>query len=391
MKKYELQSIAQLLIWTAMVLIPTAGHAECTEDSDCAEGEICESAPSSVGECYIDEDGEEVCTEEEAESLGYCMEAPIDCEQDSDCPSHLRCENVDGQNGDVSVSGSATSGGSTPAPSPDGQKEREADPYPEEPEDEESMMCVYIQTECEVDTDCIENFRCEIYTYSVGCAEPAEVPCEEGEDCEPLEDTGPTGCEEEEVTEGFCEPIDIECDSDNACPSDWRCKEFVEYECDSDDFVTNEAEMGPVPPIEEGPMGTEGEEDTDEDNLVEDVLPSEDCEETRRSMCVPVGLEYESFGMDSNDRSTSTEGSEPSRDPLNDDGEDDPASVNEGGEDDSDDGGTPTPAGEGTDDMSASDDVEDSSCRSSSGRTSPLMLIGLLMVLGLRRRMSLAS
>ena len=57
--------LTQPLLWAALALTPTTVYAECTQDSDCADGEICESALISVGECFIDEDGEEVCTGDE--------------------------------------------------------------------------------------------------------------------------------------------------------------------------------------------------------------------------------------------------------------------------------------------------------------------------------------
>jgi hypothetical protein len=45
----------------------------------------------SIGGCFIDESGEEICEEESISEVSFCVEIPIPCAVDSDCPSHLRC------------------------------------------------------------------------------------------------------------------------------------------------------------------------------------------------------------------------------------------------------------------------------------------------------------
>ena len=380
-------------LWISLIaLLPSTIYAECMRDADCGEGEICESAPSSIGECYIDEEGEEVCVEEEIESVGYCQEAPINCEQDSDCPSHLRCASSGGIEPSGSTSTSSSGGG--PVPPPEGSEgfegdddpDADADPAPEEPEevpeDDEQMMCVFIPTECSADGDCAENFRCEIFTYAAGCLEPAAVPCEEGEDCPPqdFEDD----CEDEEITEGFCVPTEIECDSDDACPADWRCREIVNYECDTDDIAVDSSDSeardplpapeGEAEPVEPGEM-----EEADE---LEEPETDVGCEETSRTLCVPIGFGhidlYEGEVSPASDDSVST-GSIEERDP-------DSASPSDGDEE-----GSEALSAEDTDDMDATADIEESSCRASARSMSPWSLFMLLAVLGLRRRLKIIA
>jgi hypothetical protein len=391
-RKLSKNPLTQPLLWAAIAFTPAAVYAECTQDSDCAEGEICESAPISVGDCFFDEEGVETCTgEEEVEAVGYCTEAPIDCVQDSDCPSHLRCANSQrpGSSGGSgsSMSSQGSSGDPSPSPNPD-----EAEPESDEaedpdadqlvaPEEEESMMCVYISTQCETDSDCSADFHCETHSYAVDCAVPVicEQSEEEGEDnaldenCYPAETD--VDCGEEEVTEGFCEPNEIECDSDDACPTDWRCQEIIHDACGDLTITTNS---------DGEPERDEGEPEADESEPeVDEVAPREpeDCAETARSMCVPVGVDYGSHYV--GEHRDSMPGSDPETDPL-DNQDDDGGNGSDGGDgndgNDGDDDDNP-PIG-----VSDNNDVEESSCSANSRGASPWTLFGLLALLGLRRR-----
>ena len=108
-----------VLLWFATFSIPLSAHAlECASDADCAEGEFCEIWEVPSAPCTIDEEGNEDCEEVESaeeEMIGLCQEQAIECEQDSDCPSHLSCEFVSNRiepAGEGSASSSGSSGSS---------------------------------------------------------------------------------------------------------------------------------------------------------------------------------------------------------------------------------------------------------------------------------------
>ena len=385
------KNLLNVLMWFSMLSAPFNAYAmECSSDADCGEGEYCEQIPvPSAAPCFIDEDGEEVCEEElidEEEVLGFCEERPIECMEDSDCPSHLSC----GWAAEP-ASGSSSSGSSGFAPAPP-EMEGEAMPDQEdegvsaedlppetdepnpEPEDE-SMMCVFVPVECESDNDCAMNFHCETSTISVGCAAP-EVICEEGEDCVEVE---PVDCDEEEYTESLCVPNEIECDNDEACPSDWRCRELVEFSCDSDDITVS------TPDSDESTDSAERrvpapEEDSEE--AVEVDLPENNCEETVRSLCVPAGLHggyVSARGELSNNNTNENEESGPS--------DNETGSSNGNGQNEEEESAS-EPSTEGNN-SSNNDTVEDEGgCDAQSNQQSSWMLIFALAALAFRRRLA---
>ena len=378
-RKASKNPLKQPLLWAALALTPTAVYADCTQDSDCAEGQICETAPISNVDCFIDENGEEICTEEElTETVGYCTDAPINCVQDSDCPSHLRCEGFEGM-----TSSPGDPGALPPPPNPDeeGEPDPDADPIEGETEDVPAM-CVYIPAECETDDDCGENFHCETYTYEEGCTMPVPVECEGGEDCPPAEDFDEIDCGEEEFSEGYCEPNEIECDSDDACPADWHCREMNELVCDDDDVTIAEGE-----PREDSGAFVDEPEPEDEDPAAPVA-----CQELRREVCVPVGLDYvEISGGEVTEPDITTDpdteindgdgsGSAPGTDGDGDDDTDNDNTDNDNENDGDDDTDPPSENSGG--------DVEESSCSASSRGASPWTLFGLLALLGFRRRIA---
>jgi MYXO-CTERM domain-containing protein len=137
----------------------------------------------------------------------------------------------------------------------------------------------------------------------------------------------------------------------------------------------------PAPPPEETDSGeTDPDDPQSEDVDSDELLPVEsedpDCEETRRSLCVPIGLDYVG-DYDGEDREAINDSSESELAG----GDDESESESEGEGDQND-----TPSTEEPSDMTDNDDVEESSCRSTSRGASPWMLFGLLVLLGLRRR-----
>jgi hypothetical protein len=296
--------VATLLCFAILSTSLNANAMECSVDADCAEGEYCEilevypSAP-----CFIDEEGNEICEDiavDEEEVLGFCEERPIECMQDSDCPSHLSCGWGDELTSGSSAGSSEGSEGFAPSEMDSGASEDPAEGAPaQEAPDElpveevpESLMCVFVPSTCESDNDCAMNFHCEVTSVSVGCAVP-EIICEEGEDCAEVE---PVDCEEEEYSEGYCMPNEIECDSDAACPSDWRCRELIESSCGGDDIDVAIGAPEPAPNEEQGSSEDQASsEGAGEERMAAPVeepaeRPVVDCEETVRSICVPVGL-----------------------------------------------------------------------------------------------------
>lgn len=380
-KRRTLKTVKSTL-WTLLLCAPAVGYsANCTSDADCAENEECQFVTNRVEVCEVDDEGNERCGPVDEETMGFCMERSIECQQDSDCPSHLVCVGGSGS----SSAGGGVSGGSSSgmAPPPEPGEAEEVPPPPadgegdrlieEEPE-EEAGICMFLPSECETDDDCGDHFHCETETYT-SCVEPAvpEYDCE-GEDCPPVVDYP---CDEEEFTESYCAPDEIECDSDDACPSDWSCVETVSFMCDdvgvpydSDGAMESSDSSG-----EEGGISLEEEEEVSS------------CEETVLSQCMPLGV-------------NGPIGSEPQ--PLP--GEVEPNDTTTGNESGSTSGngedlqdGNDTPDGE-EGDRSADDDdetgseaaesadVEEGGCSASPNSPAPWALLGLLSFLGLRRR-----
>ena len=349
-----------VLLWCAMFSAPLLGYAsECTSDADCLEEEYCELLEVSLSPCFIDEDGNENCgndTEENVEEMGFCEERAIECEANSDCPSHLTCV-FQGSIREANDGGSSSAFGpddtdedrlspeesTEEAPEPE-QRPVEEDPVEEEPVDE-GGMCLFIADSCEADNDCAMNFHCEVSRYSVGCAEPAFPDCAEDEDCQPE----PVECEDEEISEGSCMPNEIECDNDAACPTDWRCREHIEVTCGTEDRAVSTSSSDSSEPRSE----------EDRDRQVPEENP---CEEITRSLCMPIGLGGSSGYValetaTTNDTTPSTE---------------------EGNEDT-----VPNDS-----DGSTNADVEEGGCSASPSSPTPWALFGLFALLGLRRRLA---
>jgi hypothetical protein len=285
--------LLKLLTCFCLFTLPAIAQAnECSSDEDCSPEEFCSILEVTTEvPCFISEDGTEECGEtdeidEYVETLGFCEERPIECQVDSDCPSHLECSFFDAvDNGmtevvDMPVPAPPEDSGAEPA-----DEAPESTELPEDlPPENETGMCAYFATECDSDSDCSMNFHCETQTYFVGCVAPVPADCPEDENCG-FPEYNEEECQDEEETIGFCEPNEIECDSDEACPSDWRCKEIVDYSCDDDDL-----EVAPALP-ENG-----DEEMTDREEPSESLEIS--CEEVSRSLCVPVGLHSGYFGSE---------------------------------------------------------------------------------------------
>jgi len=358
------------LVCLSLFVLPSMVHAsECDSDEDCNADEYCQVV-GSTGEvvCFVAEDGTEECEDvpAEEESFGFCELRPIECQTDSDCPSHLECSTYDDfEDGEVRPAEMIP-----PPPVDDSEEDPDGVPAddlpPEEMEidgEDEGGMCVYNPAECETDNDCGMNFHCQIETFVEGCVFPAAPDCaEEDEDCVDTFEV-PEECDEREWTEGYCQPDEIECDSDAACPSDWSCKQIEEYACEE------------VTVSREAPEPSDGDEEAAQVPDFNDIP----CEEIVRSLCVPLGV-HEGYLTGSASLSSETDvvDGEPNSTPSS---EEDPDS--EGGEPGTEEGEPRTEEGSSNADLE-----EDSGCDAKSTSPTPLALFGLLALVGLRRRLA---
>jgi MYXO-CTERM domain-containing protein len=234
-----------------ITLIASAGFAasqECETDSDCSEGLECVvvGATSCAGAppCPEGEDCPDP-PECEPEEFKECVEAPITCETDADCPDFLRCVG-----GGPSVICTVSS---------DGEEDCE------EVSEEEGLSCQFVQIDCATNSDCPTDFECT----AIPSACPS-IACPEGEECPEAE------CDEEERF--ACLPREIECETTSDCPAEWTCQSF-ETACTGEDSALIE---------ENEPRDPEGD--------VEEV----DCEEEEEaySACIPPGFNGGAVGED---------------------------------------------------------------------------------------------
>jgi hypothetical protein len=368
--KQTISSMIALMAFTLLSMPLVAQAEECLMDSDCAEGEFCELISAGLVPCSIDEEGNEICDEvEETEQMGFCQERPIECETDADCPSHLSCAWGGGIEPTESVVVEPVSPEDTDEASAEEiaiEEPPSEDLPPEDPEpvEEGPMMCVFIPAQCASDNDCGMNFHCETYSVGVSCGGAAAAPCQEGEDCPPQPEPD---CVDEEFTEGYCMPDEIECGSDDMCPTDWRCREIVESDCGGVDFAVDSAGMDSS---ESSSSGSSDEGAAPDSGEAERRIEPVECVESARSLCVPVGLSVPGGAYDS----AIAESGEAR--PTNTDDQ----SVEEGDQD--------LEASEpSAEESGSSDEVEESGgCDASQTAPTAWALLALLATLGLRRR-----
>lgn len=227
-----------LAVLVLMLGIPATAFAEseCASDADCPDGYgcvvamcACAGCPEDVPDCPPCECGEEgMCVAMDTGDDGFDnVVLPSECEVDSDCPMDFKCQEME-------------VGCATPACPPcetyaceEGQEcpvpECEpCDPMPAECTDSTIKACVYTPTECEQNSDCPADYRCEVYSTGgmqctdCACACPAEGECPPC-DCE-------SSCEEIPGEEyGICVPEEKECALDSDCPDGWSC-EIIAYD-----------------------------------------------------------------------------------------------------------------------------------------------------------------
>jgi hypothetical protein len=308
--------IAQGAAALTMLLLASAASAqECQADADCDAGYRCELYGGDATVCVGTPEGEEICEESEpGELIGYCVREPIPCTSDADCGDGLKCHLPD-----VGVAPDEE-----PAPPcPEGEDCGSSEPAPGDDNNSGLVApqgyCGWAFADCATDADCGEFGEC----VSVGgsdCAEAAPFPgCAEGEDCPEL---WPVDCGEP-VEIFACVPAEIDCETDDQCPTDWACIEYTEGYCEG-----SEGSGGATDP-------SEGEGRSDEPVSDEDE-PS--CFEETFRRCAPPGLDYGVGIAESGTGDPRELDGEPEA-PAQNDGDGDSAGVGDEGDTDEDAGG----------------------------------------------------
>ncbi len=138
---------------------------DCETDADCPEYLTCVTDSPPVA-CTVEPNGgEEVCEEPDpADERSFCAYEPIECAQDSDCPTDFECISF-GSFGDCAT-----------IACPEGEEceQIECD------EPEEQFACAPRQIECEADADCPTEWSCQTYE-SGGCGDVGEGTVEPDE------------------------------------------------------------------------------------------------------------------------------------------------------------------------------------------------------------------
>jgi hypothetical protein len=197
------------------VLAPlTASAKTCTTDAECNPNQKCEEIGSlTVGACPPCAPGSECppCdpAPEQGETTHECVDQPIACTTDADCPSYLACTV---NSVDVDCPPCASDGGECPpceAPPTSGQK-----------------VCSYVHRSCENDAQCGNGFTCQA-SASETCVGSAPA-CAPDEECPAPADPV---CTKDESS--YCQVKIIDCSSNADCPTDFSCEEVSEGGCGS--------------------------------------------------------------------------------------------------------------------------------------------------------------
>jgi len=254
-------------------------------------------------------------------------------------------------------------------------------------------MCVFTPTECEADDDCLEGFECIQVEECMGggsgcaCTECACPDCPDGEECPPCDcpdepvcecDEEPEEWEECEVIASVCLPAEVPCENDEDCPGDFVCMEDPE----GTDCLCPACACPDCPPGEE----CEGCE-----------CPPCDCGGGEaESFCVPEGWDEVEFWGTGGGAETSADGQDNGKD-----GTEDPEAPDPDAPDDEEEG---TPGGDQGDADGTGDDggdqgsgetggtqTESSGCSATPNGTffSLLMLLLALLSLSATRRFAL--
>jgi len=197
---------------------------ECQSDADCPDGYVCELScwecdpdfPDCVGGCE-----------------GHCVPAPLpECDENTPCPPGYECvmecwePGCDPETGECPPDCDPATGECGPV------CRGYCVPVAECRTDEDCIMpggeagrcidgvCVYDNFECNVDSDCPEGMRCDVYCgngWCRGVCVPDEPQCQTDEDC--MDAAGQIG----RCINGQCVYDMIYCDDANPCPEGMEC------------------------------------------------------------------------------------------------------------------------------------------------------------------------
>lgn len=206
------RSLAASALAFAFVLAPlTASAKTCTTDAECNPNQKCEETGSiSIGACPPCAPDMEcpACdpAPEQGEVTHECVDQPIGCTTDADCPSYLSCV--------------ANNAGVDCPPCEAGTECPPCAPT----QTDDQKFCQYVQRSCETDAECGAGFAC-IASGAETCVGSAPT-CAPNEDCpappEPV-------CTKDETKS--CQLQIVQCSTNADCPTDFSCEEVTEGGC----------------------------------------------------------------------------------------------------------------------------------------------------------------
>jgi hypothetical protein len=192
MRVWSLLAVAGM----SLGLVTNAVAQDCTANTDCAEGQVCEldGDPGANIPCAEGAD----CPAAPVDAgvpTGYCTWPPMLCAADADCLEGLTCE----------LNDAPCAPGETCEAATQGECERD-------------------EIDCATDADCAEHWEC-LATTSERCETSV---CVEGQDCGAAQNS----CTTEESRQ--CFPKRVDCESDADCEGEWRCVMFPPNGADED-------------------------------------------------------------------------------------------------------------------------------------------------------------
>ncbi len=281
--------LRQLTCFSILTLASTASaQSECDADSDCEQGFVCEVVGASTcadSACAEGEDCEPVDCE--SEEWSECVPGP--CEEDSDCAEGLSCHVVEIEECvDVAC--------------PDDVTDCSSEPECTTETDALCLPAWALPCEEDSDCgpegfSCVERERCEC--QGSASTEPASAGTDAATGS--TDETQKPECQCEGTGDFYCKAEEIECEQDSECPEDWSCEVVSAWGCDSsggtgDVDTGSDSTEGDPPPAEPREADAGSAEPTavdasspDEasDASAGDEEGTDDCTSGSISMCMP--------------------------------------------------------------------------------------------------------
>lgn len=190
----------------ALAMLASVGiaHADCAADADCPQGLVCQEV-GTVG-CPPCAAGEPCDPQPcEPETIRECVPGP--CATDADCGAGLRCLKLTYEVCPDVAEPTCAPDAECPAPS-------DADDPPCAETSVNVCAPPYLLP-CQADADCGPGFACVAVQTCV---------CSGGGSSDPNDEPLPTECGCEPTGEQACQPVEIACVDDSACPAGWACE-----------------------------------------------------------------------------------------------------------------------------------------------------------------------